>query len=98
MATETITPAPTYDAYGRMNYHPEYHPNNGKPWTTTDVKYLIEYYEKIGPEQVGLDIGRTIHAVMTRAYELRKKGLMPKGTCKKHRRIERIEIANNTQI
>lgn len=88
MAIETTTPAPSYAANGRMNYHPEYHPNNGKPWTTTDEKYLIEYYDRIGPEQVGLDLGRTTSTVMTRAYELRKKRLMPKGSGKRHRRIE----------
>jgi len=22
----------TYDTYGRMQYHPDFHPNHGKPW------------------------------------------------------------------
>lgn len=70
----------TYDKQGRMNYHPSFHPNQGKPWTTGDEKYLIEMYEKAGPTEVSLALGRVIHAVMTRAYELRKKGLMPKRT------------------
>jgi len=71
---------PTYDRYGRMNYHPEYHPNQGRPWTTRDQKYLIEYYEKLGPEQVSLALGRTIHTVMQRACELRKTGAMRRPT------------------
>ncbi len=79
---------PTYDDYGRMKYHPKYHPNQGKPWTTEDQKYLIEYYEQLGPEQISFDLGRTIHTVMTRAYELRKKGVMPKVSLqKKYNRI-----------
>ena len=81
---------PTYDAYGRMNYHPEFHPNQGTPWTTTDQNYLIEFYEKLGPEQVSLELGRTIHTVMTRAYELRKRGVTPKAAGKTYHRRTRM--------
>ena len=70
--------AVTYDKYGRMNYSPELHANHGKPWITTDEKYLIENYAIDGPEQTSLALGRTIHTVMTRAYELRKMGRMHK--------------------
>lgn len=83
-------PEVTYDRYGRMNYHPDMHENQGKPWTCRDQKYLIEHYEKFGPEQVSLDLGRTIHTVMTRVYELRKNGRMPKPTKRAwHRRLNR---------
>lgn len=74
----------TYDTHGRMNYHREFHFNQNKPWTTVDQKFLIEMYERIGPDQVALSLGRTMHTIMTRAYELRKKGLMPKRKTKKH--------------
>jgi len=89
MSTEKSI-APTYDSYGRMNYHPEYHPNQGTPWTTTDQSYLIEFYEKIGPEQMSLELGRTIHTVMTRAYKLRKSGEMPKPAVKTYHRRTRM--------
>lgn len=69
---------PEYDRYGRMKYHPEYHPNQNKSWTTTDQKYLIQNYEKDGPAMVAAALGRTIGVIMTRAYELRKSGLMPR--------------------
>lgn len=26
----------TYDALGRMQYHPDFHPNHGSPWKTTE--------------------------------------------------------------
>ena len=68
----------TYDKHGRMNYHPELHARQGKPWTTSEQAYLIAHYELIGPEQMSLALERTIHTIMTRAYELRKKGLMPR--------------------
>ena len=70
----------TYDKYGRMNYHPDYHQNHGKPWKTTEQKYLIDNYVSMGPEQISLALERTIHVVMQKACELRKKGLMPKPT------------------
>lgn len=68
----------SFDAYGRMQYHPEIHTKQGTPWTTTDQNYLIKFYEKIGPDQMSHELGRTIHTVMNRAYILRKQGLMPK--------------------
>lgn len=70
--------SPTYSRSGRMQYHPEYHPNHAKPWTTADEKYLIDYYDKIGPEQVSLDLGRTIGTVMERACRLRSAAVMVK--------------------
>ncbi|CAH1538991.1 conserved hypothetical protein [Vibrio jasicida] len=80
----------TYDAYGRMQYHPDYHPNHGLPWKTTDQSYLIERYELDGPEQVSFALGRTIHTIMEKACELRKLGLMPRPVkLKHHRRIQR---------
>lgn len=89
MSTEQAA-QPTYDAYGRMNYHPDFHPNQGTPWTTTDQQYLIEFYEKLGPEQVSLELGRTIHTVMTRACKLRKRGDMPKPATKTYHRRMRM--------
>lgn len=68
----------TYDSYGRMNFHPEFHGKQKTPWSTTDQKFLIENYAALGPEQISLTLERTIHTVMTRAYELRKSGQMAK--------------------
>lgn len=73
----------TYDKYGRMQYHPDFHANHKKPWTTSDQKFLIENYEKIGPEETSLALERTIHTVMTKAAKLRKQGLMPPRTSQK---------------
>ena len=82
----------TYDVYGRMQYHPDFHPNHGMPWKTTDQSYLMERYELDGPEQVSFALGRTIHTVMEKAYELRKLCLMPRPVkLKHHRRVQRSE-------
>lgn len=61
-----------------MNFHHDFHSKQNTPWTTTDEKFLIENYAELGPEQVSFALERTIHTVMTRAYKLRKDGLMPK--------------------
>jgi hypothetical protein len=71
-----------YDKYGRMKYDPEFHGKQSQPWTTADQNYLIKNYELIGPEEVSLALERTIHTIMQRASELRKKGLMAKPTKK----------------
>lgn len=68
----------SFDSHGRMRYHPEIHTKQGLPWTTLDEKHLIEFYEKLGPEQISFELGRTIHTVMTKAYNLRKAGRMKK--------------------
>lgn len=76
-ATENVTPV-TYDRYGRMNYHPDFHAKQKTPWTNKDQKYLIDNYALIGPEQISFELERTIHMVMQRACQLRKQGLMTK--------------------
>lgn len=84
----------TYDRYGRMNFHPDFHCKQGTPWTTTDEKYLIEHYHSDGPEQVSLSLERTIHTVMTRAYELRKAGRMVKPVKKTYtKRTQMLQAA-----
>lgn len=85
----------TYDRHGRMNYHPEYHAKQGQPWTTHEQAYLINNYERLGPEEVSLALERTIHTVMTRAYELRKAGEMPKPTKRKWHRRSRLDVSTS---
>lgn len=83
----TTTPI-TYDNSGRMRYHPAYHPNHGRAWTTADEQYLIECYDALGPEALSFALGRTIHTVMTRAYALRKQGRLATPTSRRyHRRL-----------
>jgi hypothetical protein len=76
--SNTLPEDVTYDKYGRMNFHPDYHRNQSKPWTTTDQAFLIENYAAMGPERISFALERTIYTVITRAYQLRKKGLMAK--------------------
>lgn len=84
----------TFDKQGRMQYHPDYHANHGKPWKITEQNYLVQNYDEIGPEQVSLALERTPHTVMAKAWELRKKGIMqPVPVNKKHHKREITPIA-----
>lgn len=82
-----------FDRYGRMQYHPDYHANHGKPWKTSDQKFLIENYDKIGPEETSLALERTIHTVMTKAAKLRREGLMPQ--VPKNKKVHKRSIKPN---
>ncbi|MEY8252435.1 MAG: hypothetical protein RPR91_08620 [Colwellia sp.] len=65
-----------YDLQGRMKYNPELHPNHKQPWTTTDERYLIEFYKKININELSLALGRTPGVICDRAYNLRKASKM----------------------
>lgn len=67
-----------YDRYGRMFYNPEYHKKNGLKWSEEDIKYLIDWYDTIGPEEMSFALERTSKTVQNKVVELRKKGIMRK--------------------
>lgn len=69
---------PEYDKYGRMKRNPEFHKNTGKGWTMDDLNYLIEYYDKIGPEEMSFALERTISSVMQKVQTLRNEKIMTK--------------------
>lgn len=73
---EELTQPVTYDKYGRMNYHPAFHAKHKTPWLVADQKYLIDNYAVMGPDQLSFALERTIHTIMSRAYELRRDGFM----------------------
>lgn len=65
-----------YDQYGRMKYNPEYHENNGKPWTEEELEYLVKWYNMIGLEEMSLALGRTMGTVNNKVRKMRREGLM----------------------
>lgn len=86
-----------FDDYGRMKYNPELHPNQGKPWTYEDTKYLIDWLEKIGYEEMSLALGRTESTLRDKVFKLRKKGLMKEGD-KSIRHIRLLRRCEGEQI
>lgn len=79
-----------YAASGRMKYHPDYHPRQGKPWTNHEQRYVIERYVKDGPEEVSFALGRTIGTVMSYVYRLRRLGVMAPAPATGRRHKKRI--------
>lgn len=63
-----------FDAYGRIKYHKDYHPNNGRRWSYEDLAYLATFYEIDGRHSMALALGRTDSTVGDKYYELKAKG------------------------
>lgn len=79
-----------YDSRGNMKYNAELHPNQGTPWTSDDMQYFVNWLDKIGYEEMSLALGRDERTLRTKAYSLRKKGLMKKNSSQiRHRRLLR---------
>lgn len=58
----------------RLAYHPDFHPNQGKPWTTRELAYLCYHYETTRKMDLGMDMGRTQTAIMQKKLDLTKDG------------------------
>lgn len=62
---------------GRLKYNKELHPNHGKRFNEEDTRYIIDWYEKIGAEEISLALGRTEGTIQSKVMCLRKEGIMP---------------------
>lgn len=85
-----------YDSSGRMKYNPEFHTKSGQPWEEDDIQYLIDWYEKIGPEEMSFALERPISAIIQKATVLRKKGFIKKPT--KEVRFARARYENERNM
>ena len=64
----------TLDNCGRMNYHPDFHPNHKQPFSEEDLEYLCKFYDADGPRAISYALGKTEKTCMSRISELRKNG------------------------
>lgn len=58
----------------RLCYHPDMHPNHGKPWTTRELAYLAYHYKRGHLATLALDLGRTHATVSDMKYRLVGEG------------------------
>lgn len=65
----------SYDKFGRMQYHPEFHFSHGKQFTESDLEYICKFYEVDNIQCLAFAIGKTEHTIRTKVVELRKRGL-----------------------
>lgn len=76
MSVKMCVPIPDegieYDQFGRLLYHPEFHTNQGQPFTTEDLVYLCKFYEVDGYKSVSLALGRTEKSVKQKVENLKK--------------------------
>lgn len=64
-----------YDRNGRMEYHPDFHPNHKKPMTLEEKAYICYFYERDGRVGLGLALGRTEHTIATQIAKFKRRGL-----------------------
>lgn len=65
-----------FDQSGRILYNPGLHHNQNKSWTHDELVYIIEWYAKIGIEELSLALSRSEGTVGAKIAELRLAGLM----------------------
>lgn len=65
-----------YDKAGRMQYHPSFHKRHGTPWSREDIEYLINWYYKIGANEMSFALERPSGAIVMKVSNLAKKGKM----------------------
>lgn len=64
-------------SFGRyMDYHPNYHPNHGKPFSREDLEYLCTYYDFDDIRTLAFALGRTERTCICRYGRLKKLGLL----------------------
>lgn len=65
-----------YDKYYRMKYHPDFHPNHGRAFTTEDLEYLCMFYQHDDARTMSFALGRTEHVCRSKYASLKKKNLV----------------------
>lgn len=64
-----------YDSQGRMKYHPDFHENQGKPYTKDELMYICSMWDYMDHFDISLAIGKTQASIENKVYILKKQGL-----------------------
>lgn len=62
------------DNFGRLKYNKNYFGKTGKRWDEEELDYLINWYTKIGIEEMAFALERTETSIAERIRVLRKQG------------------------
>lgn len=60
------------DKLGRLDYHPDLHPNHGTVWSDDELEYLCKFHETDEIESIALAFGRTTKTVNQKLATLRE--------------------------
>jgi hypothetical protein len=63
-----------FDKQGRMLYHPDFHPNQGKRYTEEELEYLCRFCHYDDLRSLSFALGRPETGVATQITKLRKAG------------------------
>lgn len=74
--------------HGKMDYHPDFHPNNGKPFTQDELEYLCVYYGVDPLRTLGFALGRTEKSCHQKYRVLRNAGLIDHYKAQYKRKME----------
>ncbi|MFF5993675.1 DNA-entry nuclease [Lysinibacillus sp. KU-BSD001] len=64
----------TYDRFGRMLYHPDFHFSQGERFTESDLEYICKYYEVDHARNLAFAIGKTEHTIRSKVNTLKQLG------------------------
>jgi len=64
-----------YIVKNHPSYDPEFHHNQGKPFTESDLEYLCKYYEIDDIRTLSYAMGKTEKTLEDKVTELKKEGL-----------------------
>lgn len=62
------------DSGKRIKYHPELHPNQGKPFTVSEYEYLCKYAEVDDLRTLSFALGRTERTIAKALKAIRDAG------------------------
>ncbi|NKQ20638.1 DNA-entry nuclease [Brevibacillus laterosporus] len=68
-------PRITFDSLKRMKFHPSFHLNQGKTYTTEELEYLCRFYEFDHMRTIAFALGRTEATVASKVDLLRQEGM-----------------------
>lgn len=74
ISKEDLEAGLTFDSVGRMDFHPDYHPNNGKPYTAEEYEYICKFSDFDGLRSVSYALGRTEKSIAVRLQMIKRDG------------------------
>jgi hypothetical protein len=63
-----------FDKQGRMLYHPDYHPNKGKPYTEEENEYICKFYHHDDLRTLSFALGKPETGIANQLSKLKKAG------------------------
>lgn len=63
-----------FDNFGRMKYHPDFHPNHGKALKEEELEYLCKFYDVDDSRTMAFALGKTEQTIMSKICDLKKTG------------------------